>query len=50
MYIDVVRDVHVGMAQQPGENLYVDSFMIAVRRKRVSEHMLSSVRDTGSFP
>lgn len=49
MYIDVVRDVHIGMPEQPGENLYVDSFVIAVCRKRVPEYMLSSVRDVSGF-
>lgn len=45
MYIYVVRDVNIGMPKQPGENLHVDSFVIAVCRKGVSEHMLSPVRD-----
>jgi len=49
MYIDVVRDVHIGMPKQPGENLHVDSFVIAVRRKSVPEHMLSPVRDVSGL-
>ena len=49
MYIDVVRDVNICMTKQPGKNLHVDSFVIAVRRKRVPEHMLSPVRDVGGL-
>ena len=49
MNIDVVRDVHIGMSEQSGKDLHVDSFVIAVRRKSVSEHMLSSVRNVSGF-
>jgi len=49
MYINVVRDVHSGMPKQPGENLDVDSFVIAVCRKSVPEHMLSLVKDVSSL-
>lgn len=33
------------MPKQSGENLHVDSLVIVIRRKRVTEHMLSLVRD-----
>jgi len=49
MYIDVVCDVHISMAQQSGENLHIHPFVIAIRLKSVSEHMLSPVRNNGSL-
>ena len=49
MYIDVVRDVHIRMSKQPGKDFHVDSFVIAVRRKRVPEHMLSPIRDVSGL-
>ena len=44
MYIDVVCDVHISTSQQSGENLHIHPFVITIRRKSVSEHMLSPVR------
>ena len=49
MYIDVVCDVHICMAQQSRENFHIHPFVIAIRRKSVSEHMLSPVRNTRSL-
>ena len=49
MYINVVRDVHIGMTKQPGKDLHVDSFVIAVRRKRVTEYMLAPVKDVSGL-
>lgn len=49
MHIDVVRNVPIGMPKQFREDLYVDSFVITVRRKRVMEYMLSSIRDAIDF-
>jgi len=49
MHIDVVGDIHVSVSQQLGEDLHIDALVIAVRRKRVTENMLSSVSDVSGF-
>lgn len=48
MNVYVVCNVHIRMSQQSGEDLYIRPFVIAIRRKSVSEHILSPVRNTRS--
>ena len=53
MYIDVVRDVHIGMTKQPGKNLHVDSFVIGsivdVAKFSVNQFSLTKYKEKADY-